>query len=663
MLQKLGICITTFIFFILTPTLYSQSIDLVSLSLAELSEIKISSVSKKEERLQSSAASIHIITSDDIAKSNAQSIPELLRLVPGLHVGRVDGSNWAISARGLNGVFNDKMLVMIDGRSVYTPLFGGVFWQVQDTPLEDISRIEVILGPSGSIWGANAQNGVINIITKKASQTLGSLFSTSISNEGQTLTARHGLKIDSNSSLRTYARGRLGSNFDQPNSEVAFNGYGLGQTGFKFEKRVNDNNFTLQGDWYAGNVDLSVLDISTLNPAFIKEVSDVSGGNIIANWNKNFSDGSNLESSIYFDRTNRFDSILKNSISTLDSTLQYNLSKIESHSLTFGIGYRLIEADLFTFKQLEITNYNNSFGIGSAFIQDIIDLSDKSKLTLSTRMDHHEFVGAMWQPSAKISYDLDSKNTLWSSVSSASTLPTISNNNLNIVSLIETGDSNNPFVPAVIGSNTALDPQKVVGYEAGIRGTPADWFKFDLSVFYNKYSDLVTFQPNFTVQPIESSLWNIPSIPIGTTGNGELNSYGTEISTTIDFQQNLRLKSWYTNLNLDQGDSGLGVPTGINNFSGKTPSNQFFARLDWDINERYSIYPSIRYVDSVPEFKIPSYVSGGIKLKYNISKKSSFAIGVENLFAPNHFEYQSDFIILPRTEIPTLWYTSLRIDF
>jgi iron complex outermembrane recepter protein len=318
--------------------------DLTAASLEDLMNIEVTSVSKREEKLFETAAAIYVITQEDIRRSGATSIPELLRMVPGLNVARIDANKWAISARGFNGQFANKMLVLIDGRSVYTPLFSGVYWDVQDTLLADIERIEVIRGPGATLWGANAVNGVINIITKSAKETQGGLLTVGGGSEETGLgSLRYGGPLGKAAHYRIYTK--YFNRTDQVDGlgRSTTGQWAIHRGGFRLDWQASRRDaVTFQGDLYHGSISQQAI-LPRLSPPFtvaVNDPADVGGLNLLTRWSRSASSKSDFTLQFYYDRTQRFDQVVDETRNTYDLDLQHHLAAGRRHDLVGGLGLR-----------------------------------------------------------------------------------------------------------------------------------------------------------------------------------------------------------------------------------------------------------------------------------------------------------------------------------
>ena len=390
--------------------------ELKRLSLEELLNVEVTSVSRREEKVSEAPASIHLITQDDIRRSGARSIPEALRLAPNLNVAQASSRDWNISARGFNaGTLANKLLVMIDGRTVYTPLFSGVFWDVQDYPLEDLDRIEVISGPGATLWGANAVNGVVNIISKSARETQGFLGTAGGGTEERGFgSVRYGGKISDDIYYRAYAK-----YFDRdatvfPNGDAAADSWTKGQGGFRVDWDVREDNLlTVQGDAYDGRED----------QLFGKDIS-IAGGNILSRWTRNFSEDSRFETQVYYDRTHRFqEGTFGEDRDTFDIDSQYGKALGDRQNLLVGLGYRFTKDRVKNTPALAFFPAKLDRNLFTSFIQDEIEIvPDAFKLTLGSKFELNDYTGFEVQPSIRGAWTGE-RQVIWGAVSRAVRTP------------------------------------------------------------------------------------------------------------------------------------------------------------------------------------------------------------------------------------------------
>ena len=394
------------------------------ISLQELFDMEVTSVSKEPEKLSDSPSAIQVITSDDILRSGASSIPEALRLADNLDVAQKNSHDWAISARGFNTDLANKLLVLIDGRSVYTPLFSGVFWDVQDYLLEDLDRIEVISGPGGTLWGANAVNGVINITTKNAQDTQGFYLEGGGGSELRDFTgARYGGVLASNVYFRVY--GKYFNREDEvlTDGSSATDAWSMAQGGFRIDdNQYSQNTLTLQGDFYSGNEDIESGGTAGVN-----------GNNVLGRWSHSSLDDSSMSLQLYYDRTHLSDpiaplllapaGILTDDLDTYDLDFQHHFSFGDRNRIAWGLGYRFTHDVVENAPALSFSPPVLDQSLYSGFVQDEIKLHEKLHLTIGTKVEHNDYTGFEVEPSARLQWDVAPKQMLWAAVSRAVRTP------------------------------------------------------------------------------------------------------------------------------------------------------------------------------------------------------------------------------------------------
>ena len=418
----------TFLVLLATPGLAQDVSDLKSMSLEDLMNIRVTSVSKKPQRLLDAASAIYVITQEDIRRSGATNIPDALRRVPGIQVAHISANTWAITSRGLNGQFANKLLVLIDGRTVYTPLFSGVFWDVQDTLLEDIDRIEVIRGPGASLWGDNAVNGVINIITKKASDTQGGLLSTGYGDEQQGFASlRYGGKIGNSAHFRVYSKFFNRDNAVLASGEKANDRWDTLRGGFRIDWDVdNQDSLIVQGDIYDGETESNASTPILTSPfkESFNDESEFAGWNVLTRWKRVFSDSSNMELQLYFDRTERESAMFREDRDTFDFDFQHRFKFGERHDIVWGLGYRLNHDDIRNTFSLSFNPDDRYMSLYSGFVQDEITLiEDKLLLTVGSKISYNKFTDSEIQPNARLLWKLHERHSAWISLSRAVRTP------------------------------------------------------------------------------------------------------------------------------------------------------------------------------------------------------------------------------------------------
>ncbi len=465
---------------------------LKSLKIEDLLEAEITSVSKKPEKLADAAAAVFVITAEDIERAGARSIPEALRMAPGLQVAQLSANKWVVSARGFGDIFSNKLLVMIDGRSVYTPLFSGVFWDIQDTLMEDIDRIEVIRGPGATLWGANAVNGVINIITKPAEETRGTLATAATGSRFPLAAgARVGDRIgDDKGSYRLYAKGDVQDGYVQPGGDDAFDGWQKLQSGFRADVAAGSgSSLTLQGDVYKGEEELTYNFPGLLSPADSQAEARYWGGNLLTRWETRRSADTLISLQAYYDYSNIDAVIPLEDRHTFDLDFQYRTMMTAAQEVIWGLGYRRSSDDIGRTEIMSFDPAGKSLDLYNVFLQDEIALVEGSWwLTLGTKFEHNDYSGLEVQPTVRLRWKPEERQTVWAAVSRAVRTASRADHDL-LVSTSEGADTlGNRYRTAVFGQKD-VQPEELIAYELGHRWSPNAEFTFDSSIIQRRSGD------------------------------------------------------------------------------------------------------------------------------------------------------------------------------
>ena len=587
-------------------------------SLEELMNIQVFSVSKHPEKLVEAASAIQIITAEDIRRSGVTTLPEALRLAQNLQVAKVNASQWALSARGFNNVIASKLLVMIDGRAVYTPLYAGVFWDIQNVLLEDVDRIEVISGPGGALWGANAVNGVINLITKSAKQTQG-LFAEAGAGTQKPwfVNLRYGGKIGSRFQYRIYgmafkeASTRLAKPI-KPDSLDAKDEWSIGQAGFKLDWQPSEKNrITLQSDFYDGypNPD------GGINSAVV-----ALGGNMLARWTHVFSEKSDLCIQAYYDNTWRnFRNGFTENLKTYDLDLQYGFPLGKRQEIIWGGNVRLMDHLTQSLPFFYFDPERKMLHIYSTFIQDKIEMmKDRLYLTIGSKFEHNVYTGMEYSPSARLAWTIREKHTLWGSVSRAVRTPSRIDEEFHLLLF--------PDFPLLEGAT--FKPEKVLAYELGWRYHTTQKFSLAASTFYNDYKDLRSAEPGPTL-----------GFPIR-IGNGvEGYTYGLELSTTYQAFPWWKLKGGYTFLEKELKIKPDSKDLNKGTVESDDPNNQFLIQSMFDFPKQLESGFVLRYVDVLTNRYVPSYFGLDLQLGWKITKWLQVTAVGQNLLDESHPEF------------------------
>jgi iron complex outermembrane receptor protein len=648
--------VIAFVAFFVTASVLAQSgqdvPDVTAMSVEDLMNLQVTSVSKRTQKLADAAAAIFVITQEDIERSGARSIPELLRMVPGLEVARIDENKWAIGSRGFNGRFDDKLLVLIDGRSVYTPLFSGVYWDVEDVPLEDIDRIEVIRGPGATMWGANAVDGVINIITKPAKATQSGFVKVEGGDEQLSSdSARYGGQIGDKGYYRVYEKYFDWGSSTSMAGQNAEDGWHQVRGGFRSDWTLSHaDSLTVQGDVYKSR-DGETLTLPTLSTPYsstFTNVGEYSGGNVLTRWDHNFTNSS-FSLQAYFDRTNYSDNnLFLDHESVYDIDFQYDFHIGDAQKFVWGAGYRSIQDRNVSSFTVAVTPNQAQYNQFSAFLQDEISLLDQRlRVTIGSKLEHNDFTGFEVEPNVRVLGNINKNQSVWAAVSRAVRTPALTEEGLRLNdAVVPPGappfDSPLPVVEAVFGSKQ-FRSEDLLAYEVGYRFQATTSFSADIAAFYNDYTNLRTAEPGAPYvegSPAPTDLV-LPFVASNKMSGG---TYGIEPFFDWKALPKWKLFGSYSFLQMkihkdaDSLDPTADIPNGEN------PEHQLYFRSSLDLPKHVDLELAVRHVSQLPSLNIPGYTSldGGVHWKPLPNLEFSF--DGENWTNNRHLEFIPDFI-------------------
>ena len=580
---------------------------LKTLSIEQLMDLEVTSVSRRPERLAEAASAIQVITQEDIRRSGASSLPEALRLATNLQVAQVDSRQWAISARGFNSTTANKLLVLIDGRTVYTPLFSGVFWDVQEVPLPDIDRIEVISGPGATLWGANAVNGVINVITKDAKDTQGLLVSAGGGTELRGFgTARSGGTLGSGAHYRIY-----GSRFTRdptalPSGQDARDDWHLGQDGFRIDWNASTiSRVTLQGDLYDGRIaQPSGNDIA------------VSGGNVMAKWSRTISETSTLTAQLYYDRTHRdIPGAFGEDLDIYDVDLQHQARLGARHDVVWGLGYRLINDHVVNSPALAFLPAHVARQWFTGFVQDEIALvPDRLQVTLGTKIEHNDYTGVEIQPGGRVNWTLSPSATLWAAVSRAVRTPSRIDREF--------------FAPGFLAGGPGFHSEEELAYELGYRYQQGS-LALSVATFYSRYYGLRSLEQ---VNPPTAF-----PVVIGNGHDGE--SFGAELTAEYWLTNGWRLSAGYTELRIHIWPNPGSTDTTRGAGESHTPDRQLFLHSSVDLPAHLRLDARFRDIGDIANQQVPAYAELNAKLTWQATAHLGLSVVGQNLLHRRHAEF------------------------
>jgi iron complex outermembrane receptor protein len=613
--------------------------DYFELTLEQLLEVKVHSASKKVEPVASTPVAVYVVTSEDITRSGITSIPDALRMVPGMQVARTDSNSWAISIRGFNSGLANKLLVLIDGRTIYNPVFGGVLWEAHNLMLEDIERIEVVRGPGGTLWGANAVNGVINIITKHTRDTQGNLTSAVYGNEEHgTLSSRQGGRFGSDGTYRIYAKGFKQDASRKPvtasgdTTRDTYDEWDGFRTGFRADWA---DQFTLQGDAYRTNAQQRRPHHSLIAPfaPIEQQLIRYEGINVLGRWIDKHADGSQLSVQTYIDWAKRDEPInfIDDRI-TYDLDAQYDFAPLQHHEIIAGAGFRFLADDQRGDNNVSFTPQKRHNSLYSAYVQDKITLApDTWFLTLGTKLEHNDFSGLEFQPNMRLQWHPDQNQTVWTSISRAVRTPTPIEEDMTST-LATTTNIRAAFVP-----NDKFKSEELTAYELGYRNQLTTTLSLDLAAFYNDYQYLRTTAADAeNVMLVNNGIDPIHFlIPFIFTNDMKGTSDGIEAVLSWTVQPDLKLSANYSYLHM----SLTALDPTQESDEQLSPEHQAGLKIFWNMTSNWTLDVTTAYVDDLSIIAVDSYVRMDINLSTQLSKSLRMNITGQNLLNHPHREF------------------------
>src|SRR5271163_1987584 len=617
--------------------------DLSKLSVEDLMNVEVTSVSKKEQKVSQTAAALFVITQDDIHRSGANNIPDLLRMVPGVNVAQINSNVWAISIRGFNGEFSNKLLVMVDGRGAYLPSFSGVFWDVLDVPLEDIARIEVIRGPGGTTWVANALDGVINIITKNASESHGGMVVTGAGNLNQGFgTAQYGGTVGQNTDYRVFAK--YFNQDHQPNAPGSDGGDGWHSLrgGFRSDSKLSANDeLMIEGDIYSarvGSLNSFINSIALPVPQLSFVAVNATGGDIQTDWHHRISDRSDTNLQVSYDTYDRND-VLREDRHTWSADFQHHFAWGSRQDVVWGVGYRYStsKTDGTPFISLDPANLNTQ--LFSSFIQDEIALiPGRVSLTVGTKLEHNYYTGFGLMPSARVAWNLDEHQMIWAAISRALRTPGSIDASEQIDSTGFLGPGGTPVIIRSVGNPNVQD-ETLLTYEAGYRSQLSTRLSLDIAAYYNSYNHLQTEEPGAPfLETSPPPLHEVVPVVAENLMYGE--THGVEISANWKVATRWTITPAYTfeRIHLHLAPGSLDT-TSVAAGEGNSPQQWAWLNSHVNLPGNLSWDASANFVDRLTALSVPSYTRLDTQLTWRPREHLSISLVGQNLESDHHLEF------------------------
>jgi iron complex outermembrane receptor protein len=623
------------------------SSNLADLSLEELMNVEVTSVSAKAERKGEASAAVFVITQEDIRRSGATTVPDLLRTVPGLHVARLDANKWSVSSRGFGGRFANKMQVLVDGRSTYTPLFSGVYWDAFDIVLEDIERIEIIRGSGSSVWGANAVNGVINIITKSARDTHGGLVSAGVGTEERGFgTLRYGGQIGDDVHYRVFTKyaDRDKGGFDA--RDDATDDWKIGNMGIRVDADVTPNDeLTLIGTVFQSDTNFTFVLPAVVAPFAFNKPSgeEYLGGHALAKWTHAFSEHSELDLRLYYERFQSNSTIFEQARDTFDLDLQHRVALGDHRELVWGTGFR------YTFDAIDGTPFitldpeDRRYRIFSGFLQhEWRFFEDQLRVVLGAKLEYHDLSGLEIQPTARLTWMINENHTLWAAVTRAVRTPSRGEVDGRVAAMGVPGG-----IIKLVG-NEDFESEKLLALEAGYRARLNESVTLDVAAFYNSYDDLRTIE----VRAPRLGGWpGNYTVPAGAANNQEGVTYGFEVAFDWRPLPSWNVRAAYSFLEMDLTEHFKTFDPISGGVEDESPEQQFSLLNRLNLGRHVELDVIARYVDALPSLGIDDYLTADVRLAWIPRDNLEIAVVGQNLFDGEHPEYTSNYVNTIPTEV------------
>jgi iron complex outermembrane receptor protein len=630
----------------------NKTSSVIEMSLEDLLNVEITSVSKKAENRTQAPAAIYVLTQEDIRRSGARTVPDALRVVPGIQVAQIDSNRWSVTSRSFTGRFANMLLVMIDGRTIYTPFFAGVYWEGNDVMLEDVDRIEVIRGPGGTLWGANAVNGVINIVTKSAAETQGGLVSILGGTEARASAAlRYGGEIGDLGHYRVYGKysyydeaGDFIENQTRLPGGEANDDWHNGHAGFRMDLNLDpDDRLTIEGGVQVTATNNTYELPFLVDPLFRRIEPDAryEDVHVLGRWTRRLADDSEIQLQGFYDYYHFDEVTLDEQRHTLDIDFQHRLTVGDRHDLLWGVAYRATADDFenTSFASMDPTSRVNQ--VFSGFIQDEIRILDTLHVTIGTKVEHNDFTGVEVQPSARFAWTPNERHTLWGAVSRAVRTPSRSENDIRL----EYGEASTlpgTFISAF--GNRDLRATELLAFELGYRVTPADRVAFDVALFYNDYSNVRTIELGDVFTETDPPPTH-DVVPVIITTTGDAQTWGVELGADLSIRPWWLIRTSYSFI--DVKTQNVFSSTGVE----EVPHNIFTLQNRLDLPRNLEFDTTLRYVDSINTLEIGDYFELDARLAWRPREDLELALVGRNLLNSQHEEYDDIITLSVPTEV------------
>lgn len=635
--------------------------DLTGLSIEELMKVEITTPARKGEKLVDTPAAVFVILPDDIRRSGARTLPDALRMAPGIQVAQLDASKWAVSSRGFNGRFSNKLLVLMDGRTVYTPVFSGVYWDVQDTLLEDIERIEVIRGPGATMWGANAVNGVINVITKPAGQTASGYAEGGVGTELRDFAGvRYGAASGDSLHYRGYAK-----YLDHVGFGDGHDDWWMARGGFRMDwKAAEGQTVTALGDVYDGREGERVT-IPSFTPPFTQSFNQhvpVRGANLLARWNYKTKGGSEVNVQSYYESTVRLGGLVDERRDTVDVSADHRFHPLSGHEVIWGGEFRFTRDDIDGSPTVVFHPGERDAIIASGFLQDEITIvKERLRLMAGCKFEYNTF-SRRWnpieiQPSVRLAWTPEATHAVWASAARAVRTPSRGEADARLNVAVFPG----PTEIAIMNSR-GFESEKLSAFELGYRVQPVQEVSIDIAGFYNKYHDLRSFEPGL---PFVETTPGPPHTVLPFFVDNKLHgtSYGVEVSLKAQLIAGWRVQAAYTFLRLNLDPDSGGLDPAAENPEHESPRSQLYVRVSGDLPEHLQLDLLPRYVGGLSSLGVAPIVELDARLAWRPWTNGEISLTGQNLLHRRHMEFSPSLIFTEAAAVERGGYLMMTVRF
>lgn len=635
-------------------------------------DLMVTTPSRKEQKITDTAAAVYVLTQEDIRRSGATHVAEALRLVPGVNVARVSSNRWAISVRGFNQMFANKLLVLIDGVSIFSPTTNGVYWESNELTLEDIDRIEVVRGPGGSLWGANAVNGVINIVTKSSKDTQGGLASGGSGSEERGFgTVRYGGALDDDSTYRVF-----GSYHDRGNERLrdsdqsARDSWQSRSGGFRIDSSPSQSDkLMLAGDFQYQTDKLfptvPTLDAPYINSTVVSGDTSWRGTRINGEWNHEISPTSQIQTRASYSHKERTSDLVSFDYDLANFEAQHRFSPLEANDLVYGISYRYFYNSSRGSEYNIVSPANRGFNLGSGFVRDEITIvPDVLRFTLGSKFEYNDLTALEIMPSARLLYTVSPHLSTWAAVSRAVASPALFFEDSNIpVQTIPDIGGGLPGVLSIVG-NRGLQSESLISTEIGTRAQLAKSAFLDLALFYNDYNDLISVSPQENGANLSVARGRpVLEIPLSFGNSLSAHSIGGEVATELQVTENWKflVSHSYLSLHVDLNGSSATGDKGL--YEGAAPRNSTMIRSLVNLSSEVQFDTILRNVGGLSYGDVSPYTELNVRLGWKATPRIELSISGENLLHSSHQEFSPNLYGLPQTRIERSFYGKLTVLF